>query len=114
MSLPSETSEPVPNLPTVNAIAPNAPIGAAHITMATMRKNIREAISIRSVSGLPAAPERAQCEAAQHRDVEHLEHIAFAERADEGIWDDREQKLRRGAVLRLFDISRDARRIDVR
>jgi hypothetical protein len=33
--LPSESNDPAPNFPTVNAIAPNAPSGAAHITMAT-------------------------------------------------------------------------------
>jgi hypothetical protein len=54
--LPKDRSEPAPNLPTVKAMAPNAPIGAAHITMATMRKNICAAVPIRSVSGLPACP----------------------------------------------------------
>src|SRR5579862_9132762 len=38
----------------------------------------------------------AEGEAAQHRDVEHLEHVAVAERADEGVGDDVEKKLRGG------------------
>ena len=76
-SRPNENSEPAPNLPTVNAMAPNAPIGAAHITRATMRKNICAAVPIRSVSGLPACPMGAQGEAAQYRDEQHLQHIAL-------------------------------------
>jgi hypothetical protein len=82
--------------------------------MATMRKNICEATAIRSLSGLPALPRKAQRETAQHRDVEHLQYVAFAERADEGIGNDVEQKLRGGPPVGLFEIRRDARRIDVR
>jgi hypothetical protein len=49
----------------------------------------------------------AEGEAAQHRDIEYLEHVAVAERADEGVGDDVEEKLRGRAPLRLFDVRRD-------
>ena len=57
---------------------------------------------------------RAQREPAQHRDVKHLQHVAFAERADEGVGNDGEQKLRGRPVSGLLEVGRDARRVDMR
>ena len=54
--MPSEAREPTPNFPTVKAIAPNAPIGAAHITMPTTAKIIFAAISMMSTSGFARSP----------------------------------------------------------
>ena len=48
-----------PNFPTVNAIAPNAPIGASHITNPTARKRITEADSIKPTNGRARSPETA-------------------------------------------------------
>src|ERR1700735_3771669 len=60
MSLPSEASEPTPTLPPVKAIAPNAPIGAVHITMPTMMNSIFEATSMTSTSGFARSPSQTR------------------------------------------------------
>jgi hypothetical protein len=54
--LGDESSDPAPNLPTVKAMAPNAPSGAAHITMATTLNNMVDATSTRSRSGFARGP----------------------------------------------------------
>src|ERR1700733_4886995 len=53
---PSATSEPVPKCPTVNAIEPNAPSGATHMTRPTIRKNTSRTPSMTSRTGLPRPP----------------------------------------------------------
>jgi hypothetical protein len=63
---------------------------------------------------LPACPIALSAKTAQHRDEQHLQHIAFRKRADEGIGNDAEQKLRGGAAVGLPQIRRDARGIDMR
>ncbi len=63
------------------------------------------------LSGLPHG---AQGKAAQHRDEEHLQHVALSERADEGVGNDAEQELRGGAVTDLGQIGRDGRSVDMR
>ena len=40
ISWPSETSEPTPYRPTVNAIAPKAPIGASRMMMPTIANSV--------------------------------------------------------------------------
>ncbi len=58
-------------------------------------------------------PHPAQGKSAQHRDKQHLQNVALAERADECVGDDVEQKLRRGAFVRLLEIRRHTRRVDM-
>src|SRR5689334_13650371 len=56
ISLPSETIEPRPYLPTVNDIAPNAAIGASRMTMPTTAKMPSMKESSTAMTGLARAP----------------------------------------------------------
>ncbi len=55
-SLSSGSSEPRPYLPIVNAIAPNAPMGATRVISVTMRKKTAENWLITPSSGAPLGP----------------------------------------------------------
>lgn len=59
MSRPSVSSDARPKLPTVYAIAPNAPTGAATITIATTRKKTCISRSSIRVTGRPVRPSDA-------------------------------------------------------
>jgi hypothetical protein len=63
---------------------------------------------------LAGLPHRTQRETAQHRDEQHLQHVAFGECADEGVGNDGEQKFRRGAAVGLRQIRRDRCSVDMR
>ena len=83
ISLPSDTSEPTPYLPMVNAIAPNAPIGATFMMKPTMANSTCEAFSIKSNTSVAPAAELVQREAEQHREQQHLQDLALRERVDD-------------------------------
>ena len=82
ISLPSETSEPTPYLPIVNAIAPNAPIGATFMMMPTMREQHVRGLLDEVEHQRAAAAEAVQREAEQHREQQHLQDLALGERVD--------------------------------
>ena len=70
------------------------------------------------VQRLPPLTDKAQREATQYRDVQHLEHIAFAECTDKCVGDDIVQELRSRLVMCLLYVrcnagSIEAREIDV-
>ncbi len=46
----------MPYLPIVNAIAPNAPIGARLVIMRTMRKKVFDSSSIKPMTGFAGSP----------------------------------------------------------
>ena len=56
MKLPSDSRVPTPYLPIVNAIAPNAPIGASFMIKPTMRKKMWLTMSMRRSTGSPCSP----------------------------------------------------------
>jgi len=57
--LTSAASEPMPNLPTVKAMAPIAPRGASRITTPTMRKNSWPIWSMNDVTAATRCPSAA-------------------------------------------------------
>ena len=56
ISLPSDKSDPTPYLPIVNAIAPNAPIGATFMMMPTIENSTCEVFSTQSNTSVPRPP----------------------------------------------------------
>ena len=66
------------------------------------------------VNGFAGLSHPAQRKSAQDRDVEDLKYISFAKGADEGVWNDVEQKLLGRLFMSLLDIGRHARCVDVR
>ena len=54
---------PMPYLPTVNAMAPNAPIGANLMTMPIRMKKTWQMSSISFSTGLPRSPKRCRAKA---------------------------------------------------
>ena len=56
ISLPSETTEPRPYLPTVKAMAPNAASGASRMIIPTIENTPWVNASRKSTTGLPRAP----------------------------------------------------------
>ena len=75
----------MPNFPTVNAMAPKAPSGAAHIMMPTMTKTILAAIVDDIDEGLRLVADPHQREAGQDGDEQHLQDVAVGKGADEGV-----------------------------
>ena len=76
----------MPYLPIVNAIAPNAPIGATFMMTPTMANSTCEVFSIMSNTQRAAAAELVQREAEQHGDQQHLQDLALGERIDDRRW----------------------------
>ena len=89
----------MPYLPTVKAIAPNAPMGAKRIRMLTTPNTACVSASKRSTSGLQRGPDRRQREAEQDGDQQHLQDVALGEGVDHGGRDDVQQKI--GDALRF-------------
>ena len=65
----------------VNAIAPNAPMGATIMMIPTIRKSAFERTS-NTFSAGRAVAQRAQRDAEQHGDEHHLQHLALDERLE--------------------------------
>src|ERR1700730_11180681 len=91
-------NEPTPKAPTVNAIAPNAPIGATRTTMPMIVKNNSPRTSTLLCSSPAAPPPRRGCPEAcrrksgQDRDQQHRQQGAARERCEERVRrDDGEQ-----------------------
>ena len=82
ISLPSDSSEPTPYLPMVNAIAPNAPIGASFMMMPTIANSTCDGLLDQIEHQRAAAAEAVQAEAEQHREQQHLQDLALGERVD--------------------------------
>ena len=59
MSAASCLSVPMPYLPMVNAIAPNAPMGASFMMKPTTRKSPCETFSMKLTTGRPSSPAEA-------------------------------------------------------
>ena len=85
ISLPSDSNEPMPYLPIVKAIAPNAPMRRDPHDDADDREQHVRIFSIMSNTERAAAAERVQAEAEQHRDQQHLQDLALGEGIDEGV-----------------------------
>ena len=68
----------MPNLPMVKAIAPNAPIGAAFMTMAITPNTACAASSMKARSRVAALAEAHQRKAEQDREQQHLQDFAAA------------------------------------
>ena len=83
----------------VNAIAPNAPIGAAFITMAMTPNTPCAASSMKRAQRMAALAEAHQREAEQDREQQHLQDFALREGADHGVGNDVQEEV--DALLRL-------------
>ena len=81
--MPSDSSEPTPYLPMVNAIAPNAPIGATLMMIADDREQHVRDLLDEVEHQRAAAAELVQREAEQHREQQHLQDLALGERVDD-------------------------------
>ena len=84
---------PIPYRPTVNAIAPNAPIGASRMIMPTIANSASDAAGSDSTSGAAGGPILQQRQAEEHREQQHLQHVSARERADDGVGNDIQQEL---------------------
>ena len=73
-------SASTPVSPTTAAIAPKAPIGAAHMIIARTRKTSRCRCPTPRRIGSPARPMRLQGEADEQRDQQGLQHLARGQR----------------------------------
>ena len=77
----------------VNAIAPNAPIGATRISMLIIRNSACENWSMIAEQVAPALAEMQQRDAEQHREEQHLKDLSARECADNRVRDDVQQEL---------------------
>jgi len=84
----------MPYLPTVNAMAPNAPTGAAFIKMATSLKMGRVSCSKNVRDRFARFSNGSKSDAKQDGHEEHLKDVAFDERAEHGGGYDVEQESR--------------------
>ena len=76
-------SASTPVSPTTAAIAPNAPIGAAHMIIASTRKTSRWRWPMPRRIGSPGAAHRLEREADEQRDEQGLQHLARGQRGDQ-------------------------------
>ncbi len=74
-----------PNFATVNAIAPNAPIGASATTTCTTLNTSSVIRSSPVRKATAALTEQQQPDAAEQRQDEHLQHVAGGKGADETV-----------------------------
>ena len=103
----------------VNAMAPNAPMGARRMIMAHHTKQcLRELVDERDQRTAPLAKVQ-QGQAEQHRDQQHLKDFASGERIHERRRDDVENEIDRRQLLRgrrvrgnRFDIKCAGVRVD--
>ena len=90
-SASSGTSEPTPYLPIVNAIAPNAPIGASCDDVHDAEQHAREP-SMKSVTTLPRSP-RCASTLPNSSAISSLQDLALRERIDHRVRDDVHQEV---------------------
>ena len=82
---PADSSEPMPYLPIVNAIAPKAPIGATlHDEADDDEERVGYLLDEVGPASRPRSPAEASAEAEQHREQQHLQDLALGERVDDG------------------------------
>ena len=72
----------------VNAMAPNAPIGAAHTMIWMIEKRTFVAFSKAWATVAPNDPSREQAKPGEDGDEKHLQQITGDERADQRVGDD--------------------------
>ena len=101
MKLPSDSRVPTPYLPIVNAIAPNAPIGASFMIKPTMRKKMWLTMSMRRSTGSPCEPKCLQAEGEQDREEQDLEDFTGRKGTNNRRWNDLHQEPDGTLVLRL-------------
>ena len=97
--MPSCASVPTPKLPIVNAIAPNAPSGAAFMMNPTMTKNADDSRSMNADERCAGRAEALEREAEQHRDQQHLQNVALRERVHDARRNDVEHERDRALPL---------------
>ena len=83
ISLPSETIEPRPYLPTVNAIAPNAASGASRMIMPTTENTPCVNESRKSTTGLARGADVRQRDAEHRREDQDLQDVVLGQRVDD-------------------------------
>ena len=93
MMTPRDFSASRPVSPTTAAIAPNAPTGAAHMTIASTRKTSRWRWPMPRRTGSPAEPIAWSAKPDEQRDQQRLEHLALGEGGHQRRRDDAEQEL---------------------
>ena len=113
INCPSERRLPTPYRPTVNAMAPKAPIGARRITIPTMANRARELIDDGD-DGRDDRAERQRRETEEHGEEQHLQDLAARERVDDGVRDDVQQEVGGGQRLRRGGVARDRLHVERR
>jgi hypothetical protein len=71
----------MPYLPTVKAIAPSTPIGASFMMMPMTLNSTCVSVSMKFATGAPRSPSSESAAAEQHREQQHLQHVAVGEGA---------------------------------
>ena len=74
-------------------MAPKAPIGAAHMTIAMRRKTRRSRCLMPARIGSPGSAHALQREADEQRDEQRLEHRARRQGGDERVGDEAEEEV---------------------
>ncbi len=90
-------------------MAPSTPSGASLMMMPMILNSTSESASITCATGLPRSPSKRQRAAEQHREQQHLQHVAGGEGVDHRGRDQLQQELDRAAAGELVGVSRRRR-----